>query len=1344
MSVETRCRNGLSALVPRRLLTDPRAMGFRESSGLVLFADIAGFTRLTENARKRSGSRGIEELTGKINAILGDLINAALDNGGDILKFGGDAILVAFDDDGDRRRCVRLSLQCASDMHRAIRQHRRSVSRSLNLHLGMATGKWFELIAGKVGSRREHFVWGEAVIRAMSAADSSGRLARIVCDAKELPRPSALTITTVSRGIHDFDPANADRLHRSVVEVSEAPPNEELWDFVPEILRPDTNGTQHGPSLSAEHRPVATVFASWRCPRTMSDPTRCQQFLSEIFGIVQRAQASQSGLWARSDPAGKKQKFLMLFGATQSGPDDTDRALQCVSTLREEFARLKCDYSDFACGFGLTAATVYTGYAGSERRREFTAMGDGVNLAARLAAKARPGTALVDRAAKDAATRTRFRPAGILMLKNVRRPTHVFTPCGAIDLANVNAAYNIVEHPRAMQECLDWWESDRTALHVEARSGVDVLSFLSMLLNRVGASETERCYLSFDSSHASHPLGGVCAILKSAEAATTPADQNASSGVLGDLFDPSGNAAARLLSRLGPERAATEVARQCMPHLRTGLFTILDHIEALGEFDQRVIQRLSETAPGRWLFIRHVSYSGPPNAESGATVVLGELGRDEFAVVLGDVLSPGRASRSLLDFLYKHSSGNSRLARSFLSHLIAEGSAARSGGRHAVWQLRNPDGARLPDGLRAHYLQRVDRLPSQLQTVLRAVSLLGDSASPESIRVLCDEFSESEISEFVCQLETQDLVIVHSSGGVDRVTVADPTCRQAVYETMSYHLRESWHHRAANYCRSRASVDPALVGEHLFRARSGSAARWLERAARNARRFWSLDRARLFTRWTILALQGQCDPEYAPILPPLKNSISRREAGQWSSLADILRLQGMHHDAGRIHGHLARVAVASGDRHASCVHRLTAARIEWYAGQYEQCGRHTSSVLRAVRRLKDADLIAQSAFLLGETYRRTGRVVSAQRSLTEAERLLRTTNHRNLKSDVLNAMGLLHWNCGRLAEARSFFERSLRTLGRRGDPSRRGQVANNLGILHEEQGDLKSAAKFYERAFTVFDRTGVRRHRAYSLGNLANLHRHAARYERARAAYEEVDTELRTMGEAHAAAYTVGNLGDLARDFGNYAEARIRYEDTLQFAEKSGDEELKAETYARLAHLHLLSGRLGQMQPLLKKARRSAARVESREFKLYAQLLLAERDFATANSAAARRRLSAIGRDARQAGLVLYQLWTALLTAKLDAETFSPNVVLTSIRVGMLRARRCGYRWWELRFASLAASIPQSVKSRSRWQRLTHRLTQEIANGIGDPDVRSQFLKTHAALNPIDVPILPLPDSSAP
>lgn len=94
----------LSSYVPLHL--QKRALEFKRNEprcevtqGVVLFADISGFTALTEQLT-RKGPEGVEQLTKVLNTYFGTIISIIHSFGGDLIHFAGDAVLAlwCFDD----------------------------------------------------------------------------------------------------------------------------------------------------------------------------------------------------------------------------------------------------------------------------------------------------------------------------------------------------------------------------------------------------------------------------------------------------------------------------------------------------------------------------------------------------------------------------------------------------------------------------------------------------------------------------------------------------------------------------------------------------------------------------------------------------------------------------------------------------------------------------------------------------------------------------------------------------------------------------------------------------------------------------------------------------------------------------------------------------------------------------------------------------------------------------------------------------------------------------------------------------------------------------------------------
>src|SRR5436189_2803251 len=112
----------LEGFVPR-LVTDwrrnhpDRRWWAREGS--MLSADISGFTKLSERLAAQ-GNEGAEELTDLIDDCFDGMIAIAAQHGGDILKFGGDALLLLFTGPGHLERCCAAAVGMRASIARPL------------------------------------------------------------------------------------------------------------------------------------------------------------------------------------------------------------------------------------------------------------------------------------------------------------------------------------------------------------------------------------------------------------------------------------------------------------------------------------------------------------------------------------------------------------------------------------------------------------------------------------------------------------------------------------------------------------------------------------------------------------------------------------------------------------------------------------------------------------------------------------------------------------------------------------------------------------------------------------------------------------------------------------------------------------------------------------------------------------------------------------------------------------------------------------------------------------------------------------------------------------------------
>ncbi|MEA2203398.1 MAG: adenylate cyclase [Blastocatellia bacterium] len=124
--------------------------------------------------------------------------------------------------------------------------------------------------------------------------------------------------------------------------------------------------------------------------------------------------------------------LMALFGAPTATPKDAGNALSAAVAMQRRMMgineELKAEgFAEIGVGMGLHTGEVTVGYIGSERRSEYTAIGDTVNTASRLESNALGGQILIsDATAKAAHTRYQLKPREPISVKNREQPVPLF------------------------------------------------------------------------------------------------------------------------------------------------------------------------------------------------------------------------------------------------------------------------------------------------------------------------------------------------------------------------------------------------------------------------------------------------------------------------------------------------------------------------------------------------------------------------------------------------------------------------------------------------------------------------------------------------------------------------------------------------------------------------------------------------------------------------------------------------------------------------------------------------------------------------------------------------------
>lgn len=149
--------------------------------------------------------------------------------------------------------------------------------------------------------------------------------------------------------------------------------------------------------LGGEKRDVTVLFGDLRGFTPMSerlDPADVVEilnvYLSHVVDLVFEFRGNLDKF--RGDG------FMAFFGAPLARDDDAASAVRCALVLQERLKNItfaKFPEIQLLAGIGINSGTVIAGNVGSERRTDYTVIGNEVNLAQRFEANAGPGQVLI-------------------------------------------------------------------------------------------------------------------------------------------------------------------------------------------------------------------------------------------------------------------------------------------------------------------------------------------------------------------------------------------------------------------------------------------------------------------------------------------------------------------------------------------------------------------------------------------------------------------------------------------------------------------------------------------------------------------------------------------------------------------------------------------------------------------------------------------------------------------------------------------------------------------------------------------------------------------------------------
>ncbi|HOT91566.1 MAG TPA: DUF2791 family P-loop domain-containing protein [Anaerolineae bacterium] len=835
--------------------------------GTAMFADIDGFTPLAERFSQVGSDAGTEELTELVNRFLEILIRITAQYGGDLQKFGGDAGMVLFQGEQHALRAVAAALEVQATMKAQMGEVETSLGRfPLRVAIGLGSGQMIGLGLGDHAGR-ELLPLGPP-LATMGRAQSAAPPAETVLDISTL-RACQGQVECVALGEDLFQVLALKQTPSAhgVMALPRPPQLEDnellLWllsrlDALTPYLAPRLlERLVAAPTLDrirtgSERRWVTVLMLSIaNLPDLMpywGDEERLQAAVEEpnrIFIQIRDAIHRYDGIVNKITVSPTGPYLMALFGAPRAHEDDPLRAVLAALELQEMFGG--------TLGLGINTGYVFAGDVGTTQRREYTVMGDEVNLAARLMYRCRPGEiwlgpntshhpAVARRVVGEFGAPTYFKgktePLTPFIVRGLRQ---IFLGAPTADITLVGRDEELTQLSRVLEE-VQTGESHVVLLHGGAGVGK---SHLVQELTRLAAQKGFAVHMGVTPSYAEHlPFAGWGDALTSLFGLETlPPEMRqeklltvlAHYGVdtwaaliaplMGLTVEPSADVLALAPTMRDMQRQSTLLEVWLRAAQEQPRVLILDNVHWMSPASLELLDVLVQTPLDAPLMIVATYRDEPvvlrrwPVGERVMDLPLGALSSHAMQALVQRLFEDMPLPPEVIHWVAERSSGLPLFATEAVRALINSGVLRR---RDHAWELTGSlEDFPLPDMVYGLIQSRIDQLAPPDRHLLRAAAAVGDEMTVPTLVAAYGEESDTMVRRRIPQLSPFGLVPHATTSEI--LMFRQPLVREVAYRGLSQRVQRLIHQRLTEYLgtyRERAAPNwLTLLAYHAFEAR---------------------------------------------------------------------------------------------------------------------------------------------------------------------------------------------------------------------------------------------------------------------------------------------------------------------------------------------------------------------------------------------------------------------------------------------------------------------------------------------------------------------------------------------
>lgn len=1125
-----------------------------------MFIDLSGFTPLTE-ALMREGNRGAEQLSIILNEIFGPLVELVYAKGGFIPYFAGDSFTAIFPQEDDGVNTIHFVQTAILVKNLFTQREFRFGNFQIGLKIGLSHGavEW-----GIVGKENKSFYFRGASIDNCAQCQIRAKEQDIVLDKvlKNMLGETDMKLDEVEQGYYRIsgEPVLLDvpDLRHELPGLSKEVANA----FLPE---PVVEYQQDG-----EFRMVIAVFISFSGVETHE--------LLDLFVSVVLDQINKfSGYFKEIDFGDKGGVLFGFFGAPVSFENNMERALEFITASREELRSLQ-EHTSLKFRLGATVGTAYTGIVGGKERCQYAAVGNRVNLAARLMTYADWGEVLIDEELKKNRNFD-FQFKGDIKYKGIKGSVPTFKLIGrnhenqqAFSGQMVGRNEEIAQLKQYVTNLLQ--DSTPGIAYIYGEAGIGKSRLSHELKEWIKRRKIGQWFTCQADQILKKPFNPFTYFLKN-YFYQSPDSSNASNL---SNFEKRFNILLRALNKSGhaqQEHITRELIRtKSVLAALIGLSiedSIWEHLDAKGRYQNTLAAinnliiaesclgfTVIELEDGHWIDdnSRELLYELVRNMQGRSILLLiTSRYKDDGSkpLILNEnllvnlpftyleinlnILQPeavrsfaevnlgGKISDGFYEFLIRTTNSNPFYLEQVLEYFSESNLLTFVDG---AWDIKDQN-IRLSSSINAILTARIDRLSTLVKETVKAAAVIGR------------EFEVPVLSEV---MRSQNLFPAQNGASKsvlkEQIQIAEQGQIWLAMNELRYIFRHSLLREAVYSMQLRTRI----------RQLHGLIAEAIEKIYKD----------KLEERYFDLAFHYEQAGFTEKTCEYLKKAADYAKSNYQNQLAleyyeRLLKKLGRLKDSDRkIRTHLKRGKVLE------------------LIGQWDECEKAYERALTLAKKSRDVLMLGQANDSLGRLLLLKGDYLNAKSYLQTAVQLFESIDDQTGISNVFGNLGNLHFRQGQYDEAKSYFERSIAISNSLGINTGNAQIVANLGLTHMNQGNFDEGIRWQEQQLEICKENNDKQGMATLYTNVGIVYFEKGDYDKALDSYMQGLELSEELGNKLLTSIAIGCIGSVYERKGDYEQAMENFERDLHICEELGDKQGTAIALGLIGELMSVKG----------------------------------------------------------------------------------------------------------------------------------------------------------------------------